>query len=123
MVIKDGNGNIKLAAKEVVNLRNEAKVAEALALRSSLQLAQDTCFFNLEAKSDCLTLIKALGQQKLENTYFGMIVVDCKHLSMLLNSYSFSYVSRDDNKVAHYLAKYPLDEGMSVWVDQSPQRL
>ena len=58
-----------LAAKEVVHLASEPKVAEELAMRFRLQLARDTCFHKVEAESYCLDLVKALKNSYNENTH------------------------------------------------------
>ena len=90
-----------LDAKEVVHLASKSKVAEALAMQFGLQLAQDTCFHRVEAESDYVDLIKVLESSYNENTYFSMVVDDCKQLCELLDYCSFSHLSRVDNKVAH----------------------
>ena len=98
-----------LAAKEVVQLASEPKVTEALAMWFGLQLAWDTWFHRVEIKSDCLDLVKALESSCNESAYFSMVVEDCKHLCELFTFCSFSHVCRVDNKVAHCLAKHPVE--------------
>ena len=100
-VIRDGEGNISLATKEAVHLSFESKVVEALVMRFGLQLARNTCFHRMEAESNYLDMVKALGRPCNENTYISMVVEDCKQLCELLDYFSFSHVSKVDNKFAH----------------------
>ena len=49
-----------------------------------------------------------------------MIVDDCKQLCELFTFCLFSHVSRVDNKVAHCLAKHPVEIELSVWIEDAP---
>lgn len=82
-------------------------LAEAMACRWGLQLAERMSFRRLIIQSDCLLLISQLRRRCLGSTYVDLIIGDMLALSNCCDVVSFSFVRQSGNKVAHYSARLP----------------
>jgi len=60
-------------------------------------------------EGDPLNVVKALNPHSDDNSYFGLVIDDCKSLGCLFSSFLVSHVRRVGNSVTHALAKFALD--------------
>ncbi|KAL5743416.1 hypothetical protein ACOSQ2_026532 [Xanthoceras sorbifolium] len=83
-------------------------LAETLAIRRGMQLALETGFSPLLLESDCLGAINAVKARSVLCSDMGLVLADIFSLSSNLNVVSFSFIPREENKVADSLAKFAL---------------
>lgn len=88
-------------------------MAEALAVRSSIQLAATLQIPHLRVCSDSQTLIKAIINRAMVKEIIG-VVADIFNLSSLFSSISFIFIPRGENCDADALAKLTLRLRSSV---------
>lgn len=53
-------------------------------------------------------------------SYFGSVVADCKAFFPPFNSCIISHVRREANMLAHKLAKFALEIGDNIWIEETP---
>lgn len=106
--MRDANGILLAAATWKFNTLPDVDTAEALAVRLSLSFANDLGLFNLEAESDSLHVVQALKNNIHTPSYFGTVISNCNHLSLLFSNFGVLHVKRDANHLAHKLAKHAL---------------
>jgi hypothetical protein len=78
---------------------------EALGCRDGLQLAMQQGDLRVALETDCLELINLWKKRDAQRSTLGPVLEEINALSLALHSFSFSYVNRTYNKIAHVLAK------------------
>ncbi|XP_048502189.1 uncharacterized protein LOC125498277 [Beta vulgaris subsp. vulgaris] len=120
IIIRDGVGDVLLAAGVRMMDVSSPEEAEARAILFGLQTAFDAGLRNLEVESDCLNVIKLLNGHKAR-TLTQVVVNDTLALSNLFSFCSFSFANRSCNKVAHSVAQLSLSyDEMRVWLEDHP---
>ncbi|XP_021721948.1 uncharacterized protein LOC110689468 [Chenopodium quinoa] len=104
-VMRDSVGDVVASTCCKVEGCFDVDVVEALAMRHSLNVAMESGFRHVCLETDCLKFHHHLMKGVTTSTAFGMIVNDILKLAQLCQSFSFSFVKRGGNKVAHALAK------------------
>ncbi|XP_074301324.1 uncharacterized protein LOC141632703 [Silene latifolia] len=100
----------------------EPRVAEAVAVLDRMEEAVKAGHENLVVESDCSHLIEAIKAHKTGRSPFFLVLNDIRTLCSLFSSISWSYTSRNNNKVAHALAHVlPSVVGNSVWIGTLPE--
>jgi hypothetical protein len=69
-----------------------SEIAEAIAIRQALYLAENVGAQNFQVASDCLSVIKKLQQQRLDRSSTGAIVHDIKLRATKFVSCTFKHV-------------------------------
>jgi hypothetical protein len=77
---------------------------EAIACRDALVLAQQHGVQRVILETDCLDLVNLWGKES-QRSVIDPILKQIEDLSLAFHEFSFSYVNRVCNKVAHVLAK------------------
>ena len=119
-IVRDSEGFVLTAVTWNIKALPDATIAEALGFRLTIQFSYDMGFRNIIMQGDSLNVVKALKSQSDDNSYFGLVINDCKSLSCLFSSSLVSHVRRVGNSVAHALAKFALDSIDSVWIEKIP---
>jgi ribonuclease HI len=120
-VIKDSKGEFSAASTLFLPHVASPAVAEAMAMRKGLSLANRLGCSNVIMESDSTETIEACTG---EETWWGessAIVANCMDLASLLDSVSFKHCSREENEVAHELASSSFSsKPSSSWFEEPP---
>lgn len=101
------DGKVSLGAV-IRNGKGEVMVASGVEIASSN---------DVEVESDCLSLIQKLHVGKWLRSENGLLIEDIKHICPDISS-RISYVHRNCNQVAHYIAKWATNQlSSSIWVE------
>ncbi|KAL2920934.1 Rik1-associated factor 1 [Bienertia sinuspersici] len=76
-----------------------------MAARHGLQIAMEAGFHHLILEVDNSKVFNHLHKRMNECTAFGGVIKDISSLASCCNALSYSFVKREGNKVAHYLAR------------------
>jgi hypothetical protein len=98
VVIRNHKGECLTAYSELQDEVTAPEIAEALALRRTVSLANDEGFDKAMVVSDCLSLILRLQSSELDRNMVGVVVQDIKLLAASFASISFSHVYRQCNE-------------------------
>jgi hypothetical protein len=78
---------------------------EALGCRYGLQLALQQEDLRVALEIDCLELINLWKKRDAQRSAIGPVLEEINALSLAFHSFSFYFVNRTCNKIAHVLAK------------------
>lgn len=101
-----------------------AEIVEALGFRWAVTMAKEKGGEKFSFEGDAQCVIQMLQGERVANSILAVIIGDSIRLSSSFCKVSFSFVSRDCNRVAHAVAKYALfielsttwDENFPDWV-------
>ena len=96
--------------------------AEYLAFRRALEFAMDAGFYGLNIEDDNSNVTHAISSSAENNSLFGNVVDDIRHLIRGLHWFAICCIRRGGNRVAHVLAqhaRFTLDEDL-YWMEDSP---
>jgi hypothetical protein len=99
-------------------------MAEALAMRDGLEMANSRGCVSIEAESDCLEVIPHLsGDSQMWNEAIA-IYANSISLAGLIGTVKFNHYHREVNKVAREIARSCFESSISCnWVDEPPSFL
>lgn len=109
-VIRDSHGHVIAWQQQLVKFVQNPEVAEACVVQMGVLMAQRLNLQHVLFEGDCLNLVTQLRQPGPSLSNIGGLVDETKTLVVSLNSFSFCFVRRNGNKVAHLLAKNCEDE-------------
>jgi hypothetical protein len=99
-----------------------ASMAEAIAMKEGLCLAQRMGCNNLLAESDSTDIIEACSGEEAWWSESSAIFADCIDQVASIGTVSFAHCPREANKVAPGLAQECFSSKVSCnWVDEPPQ--
>ena len=78
---------------------------EVVCIRDVLSCILVLSVENIQVASDSLVSVKAINGSAINNSYFGLIIVDCKNLLSFVYSISVVYNQGSSNTLAHNLAR------------------
>ncbi|XP_021744188.1 uncharacterized protein LOC110710224 [Chenopodium quinoa] len=113
VVARDHNGTVRR-----IRAWCPLEIAEGKALLLAVKLAQQYGYEDVILESDSLVLINRFSKALV--FYFDCVLDDLLSLSSLFKSFLWSHVKRDDNYVAHHLAKLMSFAPEQVWVNHCP---
>ncbi|XP_021721482.1 uncharacterized protein LOC110689043 [Chenopodium quinoa] len=120
-IARDSNGVVLCAAVHHVKERWGVKEAEAKAVWCGLQLARDRGIKRVVLESDSLLVVQALRGASAGRSTFHLLIEDITNVAASFDDVKWSFVRRNGNRVAHYLAHFqPWDLGQRMWVDHLP---
>lgn len=105
VVIRNHLGEFVAACSELLNEVTAPEIAEALAVRCALSLADDEGFGKVQVVSDCLSVIQRIDSTTIDWSPVGVIIQDIKSLAASFEAISFKHVRRQCNESAHILAR------------------
>ncbi|XP_057453128.1 uncharacterized protein LOC130744990 [Lotus japonicus] len=123
MVVRNAAGEVLASASGKRGGADSAAVAEAMALRWSLELALDMGFQAVVVETDCAVLHGAWNVAASDRSYMAAVIRDCVDLSRLFRSFEFLLIHRTANLVADFLAKFALSSFCNVWLEEYPPGL
>ena len=104
-IIRDEQGQFKVAQARWYDRALDVCMMEALGCRDGLQLAMQQGDLRVALETDCLELINLWKKRDAQRSTLGPVLEEINALSLAFHSFSFSYVNRTCNKIAHVLAK------------------
>ncbi|XP_021723977.1 uncharacterized protein LOC110691367 [Chenopodium quinoa] len=85
------------------------------------QLARDRAIKRVVLESDSLLVVQALRGASAGRSTFHLLIEDITNVAASFDVVKWSFVRRNGNRVAHYLAHFqPWDLGQRMWVDHLP---
>ena len=121
VIIRDHTGSCIAAANRFLDHVGDVPMAEALALRDGLRLAQQIGSNNIIIQSDCLMVVDTMKDGGFSATSAAPIFDECQVLRSDFVSCAIEYCNRETNEVAHLLARTSLAEKAScTWADEPP---
>lgn len=122
VVCRDNTGKVLCAAVKKFRARWKVVLAEAMAAKFGLQVAQRAGYTKVELECDALNLAKAIAQKKDGRSPLDLVVEDIVSLSSHFTDFSCFHVKRGGNTVAHLVARiYPSNGVEQCFVDDVPQ--
>jgi ribonuclease HI len=97
------------------------ELAETMVIRLALSWAKDEGLDGFIVASDCLSVLQRIKADKSDRSSCGLIIHDIKKLSVIFSSCYFRHVGREQNFVAHNLARSCEFASMSVWRGMPPE--
>ena len=104
-VIRDFSGSFIAAAARFIEHVQDAPMAEAMALKEGLLLAQQIGCNRLMIQSDCLEVVETMKQDGISATAILNRYDECSQLWQDYVSISIEHCNREANKVAHEVAR------------------
>ena len=77
---------------------------EALACRDGMKLAAQMGLRRVALETDCLQVVQ-LWKKESQRSIIDPILKEMEEISLAFQEFSFSFISRSSNKVAHLLAR------------------
>lgn len=112
------------------NYQGSPLTEEATAIRLGMLMAREAQWKEVEFHSDCKNIIDMiLGKTKNEASV-AVVLEDISSLKRLFNHYTFSFVNRSVNVVAHKLAKFAIrlvhdvewEQDYPMWLQESTKK-
>jgi len=105
VVLRDHDGQPCGAMARWYEQTLNAMTAEALACRDGMQFAQDCGVSKLVLETDCQVLVKLWENRKTQRSEVAPVLFQMQDLSRNFEAFSFCFVSRTCNKLAHECAR------------------
>ena len=121
VVIRDHRGRVQAAHRGYFERIQIPEVAEAMALRQALILANNLGIRNIMVASDCLLLINKVKGLGFDRSPIGAIVHDIRKCATKFVSCTFIHVNRTCNEAAHVLAKLVEHDVGFCWHSEAPE--
>ncbi|KAK9677866.1 hypothetical protein RND81_11G172600 [Saponaria officinalis] len=123
-VARSSTGEVAWSCVRQYETVMEALMAEAQAVYHGVEEAIRAGFKRVVFESDCLLVVQALKDGGSGLSCFSLIIDDILNLCNFFDEYSWSYVRRDGNKVAHELARLqPWEIGRRMWLSRVPESI
>lgn len=125
VVIRDGEGNVIAAAIKQTNFNGDAALVEAAAVKLGIQVAIDTGLTPLIIETDCKDVVNLVLHKKSNQTEICWIITDIQsEMQRGGNLFKFQHIPRENNVIAHNLAKMAVASGDScIWRDSFPPQV
>lgn len=121
-VVRDAQGRVVTAAVRRYEAGWSVALAEAMAARLGVDLAQRHGCVNLELECDAYTLAKAIAMKTVGRAPLDLIVEDICFIGLSFVNFSVSHVKRGGNTVTHWVARLHPDNGVKqVYFANVPQ--
>lgn len=104
-VIRDDQGAFLVAQATWYDQGLDACTMEALACRDSLKPAAQMGLQQVALEPDCLQVVQMWKKKEVQRSIIDPILKEIEEISFAFQQFSFSFISRKCNKVAHLLAR------------------
>ncbi|KAK6160267.1 hypothetical protein DH2020_003648 [Rehmannia glutinosa] len=105
-VIRYAQGEVELAGAKIMTMDRDNTLVEGLAILFALEAARETGIHGLYIKSDCKVMIDGLQGKDIQDSHGELLKEDILNFAQAINCREFSYIPREANKVAHFLAHF-----------------
>ncbi|KAK1352458.1 hypothetical protein POM88_053397 [Heracleum sosnowskyi] len=123
VVARDHEGNVVAAAVRRLRAWWPPQIAEGRAILLAVKLARRLRHENIIIESDCESLIQRLSKASTYLSDFDNVLEDILASCSVFDSIQWIHVKRDDNLVAHHLAKLVPFGTEQVWVNHYPYEI
>ena len=122
--IRESNGVVLASFSQKIPQAYKAKEIEVLAALNALSFAFELGFRSTILKGDSLGLIQALKSEESSLSPTGLLIEDVKMFANNFVRFLYSRVKRNDNRIAHSLAKNALCiPDFQVWIKDVPSHI
>lgn len=104
MVILDRDGKFMAAVNEPIERVIDPHLAEAIACHEALSWVKERGFTKVHFESDCLNVINDIKTHKLDLSYSGPIITQCRDWALTFQSFS-CFIRCSANQIVHALAR------------------
>ncbi|XP_057444643.1 uncharacterized protein LOC130736886 [Lotus japonicus] len=122
MVARNYNGEVMASASMYPTMVLSPTIGEALSLRWAMELDTQLGFRRVLFETDCLPLFQA-WKKATRGSYLFTIIQDCFRFCNLFDFVDFTFVRRNDNNAADYMARNASTFTNEVWVEEGPPGL
>ena len=105
VVIRSNEGQVLAALSEKILMPTSVEILEMLAACKAALFARELGFRKMCFEGDAELVVKSLQAGKVSNAMDGHLVKDFMSIGVFFQSYSIIHVRRQDNYVAHALAR------------------
>jgi hypothetical protein len=112
IVIRDHTGHVVIDADQLFDTYYDAEEAKAIAAREGARLAAQWCDRSVIFESDCITITQAIQSKEQHLSHFKSIVHDFNMYVSNLSRWRCVHVKRDQNNVAHVIARFIMSTGL-----------
>ena len=124
VIVRNSLGLVMASLTQKVRFPHSVPSIEAWAVKRSIQFALEIGIAEVEFEGDSQTIVTALNAPRPSLAPFGLLIADAKRLASQLQSFSFSHVKREGNRLAHALArKAQYCNSLEVWMESVPPDL
>jgi len=122
IVCRNHRGEFLAACRQGFDKITNPELAEDIAFRQAILFASRLPYKQVIIATNCLSLIKKLRSKAIDRSFTGSITQDInKAASASSVVFSFIYVNRWCNEVAHVLARSANRLSQSVWFNVAPE--
>jgi ribonuclease HI len=104
-VLRDSNGDFKLAGTNIVNTPFSVVEGEAMALVEAMKEVIQRGLQYVVFESDSKIVVDAISSRQSGVSEFSLLISFIQSLLTMHNYFEVKYVRRQANKVAHHLAR------------------
>ncbi|XP_057425675.1 uncharacterized protein LOC130719041 [Lotus japonicus] len=122
LVARDEQGEILAAASSYPTVAASSTEAEALCLRWAMLLSSELGFRRVQIETDSLQLFHAWNRGVGRSLLFS-VVQDCKGLLNLFDYVALSFIRRQGNTCADFMARNASTLSDVVWIEEGPPGL
>ncbi|XP_021732265.1 uncharacterized protein LOC110699080 [Chenopodium quinoa] len=115
VIARNQQGNVLFSTTSRVRASWSVEVAEAKAIALAARLGKRYGLRNVILETDCLTITNRLDRDAFFLSKLDTVLGDILHFCCSFNIVRWSHVKRDDNFVAHHLARVFTSEANHVW--------
>ncbi|KAJ1435953.1 Ribonuclease H-like superfamily [Sesbania bispinosa] len=120
IIVRDSEGFVIAAASRKVETLGDATLTEAMGLRLAVQFALDLSLQDTIFEYDCKVVVDQVVHESFHNSYVGLVIKDCSFLASNLRNCIFCHTRRNNNMVAHLLAKFACSNPEISWIEETP---
>jgi hypothetical protein len=105
-VIRNHQGHINLSAWGLIPICDGAESVEAIACLEGIKLGINHVDSRLIVESDCVAVINKANSVEKDRSQTSSITADIQRLASMLPDVKFRHIDREQNKLAHELARF-----------------
>ncbi|XP_050217754.1 uncharacterized protein LOC126668608 [Mercurialis annua] len=118
-VIRNWRGEVVIAGSRKYEGMVDVQIGEAIAIRDGLSMALEANLTPFSIKSDAKVVVDFFNNKQKSWNEVALLKEDCVRLASNYQCTGYQFVSRNANKVAHFLARRALQgsEFQNIWVE------
>ena len=121
VIVRDELGRVEVAMCRNLNAPLGVIEIESKAIEAGLLFAQDISIWDIVVESDSLIMVQALNGTSAPPSAVSAVVQGIMDLSKGFCRVEFSHVKRQENRLAHVLAKHALGiVDFIAWIEEMP---
>lgn len=122
-IVRDNQGASIAAATWRIKGGSDAMEAETTALMYAVTFAKELCLRRVCMESDCESLIKEMKNSHNHRTVWGKCIRRIRSSLSQFEEVVFSHIRRENNQVAHVLARLVHRFRNNYWIEDVPMEV